>query len=62
VRWKWGDLSHERLRQDGDLPEVVILEVPRGGVSAMMVFLWGRPLWWASGEEVTWPVVFRDYV
>jgi hypothetical protein len=22
-----------------------------------MVLLWGRPLWWASGEEMTWPLI-----
>jgi hypothetical protein len=56
------DLSCERLGRDRDLPEAVILEGPRGGGSVRMALLWGRPLRWASGEEVTWPLAFGDYV
>jgi hypothetical protein len=48
-----GDMSRARLGRDGDLPEVVIPEGPRGGGSVRMVLLWGRPLRWASGEEIT---------
>ena len=46
------------LGRGGDRgPEVEGLERPRGGVSVRMALLWGRPLWWASGEEVTWSLV-----
>jgi hypothetical protein len=41
-----GDLSCERLRQEGDLPEAVILEGPRGGDYVRMALLWVRPLRW----------------
>jgi hypothetical protein len=54
-----GDLSCERLGRGGDLPEAEILEGPRGGVSVRMALLWGRPLWWASGEEVIWSLAFE---
>jgi hypothetical protein len=41
------------LGRGRDLPEAEILEGPRGVVSVMMAFLWGRPSWWALDEEVT---------
>jgi hypothetical protein len=53
-----GDLSCERFGRGRDLPEAEILEGPRGGVSVRMTLLWGRPLLWASGEEVTWSLAF----
>jgi hypothetical protein len=50
-----GSMSCVRLRRDGDLLEA---EDPRGGVSVLE----GRPLWWVSSEEVTWPLTFGGYI
>jgi hypothetical protein len=61
---KMGDLSRERLRRGGDLPEAVTnsgsssseLETkdPPGGGLVGKVLLWGRPPVWTSGEVEIW--------